>query len=211
MEVEVKYNQSIIDIAIEHLGSAEMALDIALLNGISITDVLVPGTSLLLPEVRKTINTEALPVVAPVTEASLLGLLTAHTAIMGGAVAGHVRNGGNVSVDGAGRMWVTFPEYVTNWDDIEGIPSTFPPSAHSHGILHTKTLTVAEWENKQQSVSVAGVTDNNKIYVSPSNLRANFLAYGLAQVSVISQSLDTLTFECSTVPTIELTVNIEVV
>lgn len=132
MEVEVKYNQSLIDVAIEHLGSAEMALDIALLNGISLTDVLVPGTSLLLPEVRKTINTEALPVTAAVTEASLLQLLTAHTAIMGGAVAGHVRNGGNVRVDPEGRMWVTFPDYVTNWDDIEGKPTEFPPSAHNH-------------------------------------------------------------------------------
>lgn len=99
-----------------------------------------------------------------------------------------------------------------DWNgDIDNIPSTFPPATHDHGTLFTITLTVAGWANKQQSISVAGVTDNNKIYVSPSNLRANFLAYGLAQVSVISQSLDTLTFECSTVPTIELTVNIEVV
>lgn len=171
---------------------------------------------------------------------------------------GHVRGGGNVTIDDFGRMWsqatdlgpcinekltgLTVAEqflsilatdsiltafgkiqkYISslkalafkdkvNWNsDIDNLPGSFTPSAHSHGIIFTKTLTVAGWANKQQSISVAGVTDDNKIYVSPSNLRANFLAYGLAQVSVISQSLDTLTFECSTVPTIELTVNIEV-
>lgn len=132
MEVEVKYNQSIIDVAIEHLGSAELALDIALLNGISLTDVLVPGTSLLLPEVKPQANTEALPVVAPVTSASLLGLLTAHTAIMGGAVAGHVRNGGDVRIDPEGRMWVELISDHPDWANIDNKPLTFPPSAHGH-------------------------------------------------------------------------------
>ena len=109
MEEIVKNNQSLIDVAIEHLGSAELAIDIALLNGISLTDALEPGTSLLLPE-TKTTTPEALPVAATVTEASLLQLLTAHSAIMGGAVSGHVRNGGNVTIDQNGRMWADIPQ-----------------------------------------------------------------------------------------------------
>jgi hypothetical protein len=131
MEAIVKNNQSLVDLAIEYLGDASAAPDIALLNGISLTDVLEPGTSLLLPEAKAT-TSEALPVAAPVTEASLLQLLTAHTAIMGGAVAGHVRNGGDVRIDPTGRMWVALLSDHADWANIDNKPLTFPPSLHTH-------------------------------------------------------------------------------
>lgn len=132
MEAIVKNNQSLIDIAIEALGSAELALDIALLNGISLTDVLEPGTSLLLPDAKPATSTSTVPVVATVTEASLLQLLTAHSAIMGGAVAGHVRNGGDVKIDNEGRMWVELLSDNPDWDSIDNKPLSFPPAAHTH-------------------------------------------------------------------------------
>lgn len=44
-------DQSIVDIAIQHCGSAEAAVEIATLNGISVTDNIVPGTILKLPAV----------------------------------------------------------------------------------------------------------------------------------------------------------------
>lgn len=37
--------------AVQHCGSVEAAFDIALLNGISITDSIAPGTDLILPPV----------------------------------------------------------------------------------------------------------------------------------------------------------------
>lgn len=49
--ISVKDNQSIIDMAIQHCGSAEAAFDLAALNGLSITDKLVPGQTLILPDV----------------------------------------------------------------------------------------------------------------------------------------------------------------
>ena len=42
--------QSIFDIAIQHCGAAEVAYDIAVINGISITDELTVGQVLELPE-----------------------------------------------------------------------------------------------------------------------------------------------------------------
>ncbi|MDD3079086.1 MAG: hypothetical protein PHH37_08280 [Paludibacter sp.] len=49
--MKVKDGQSIIDIAIQELGSAEGAYDIAVLNDISITDTLNVGTELTMPDV----------------------------------------------------------------------------------------------------------------------------------------------------------------
>jgi hypothetical protein len=49
--VKVLQGQSIFDIAIQELGSAEGAFDLAVLNGISITDELTPGQELALPTV----------------------------------------------------------------------------------------------------------------------------------------------------------------
>lgn len=47
--VDVKLNQSIIDIAMEHCGSAEAAWDIAVANGVSMTDDISVGSGLELP------------------------------------------------------------------------------------------------------------------------------------------------------------------
>jgi len=44
-------SQTLIDIAIQQCGSAEAAYDIALMNGLSVTDELTPGLELSIPEI----------------------------------------------------------------------------------------------------------------------------------------------------------------
>jgi hypothetical protein len=51
MEVRVLNGQSLFDIAIQAAGSVEAVFDIALANGIGITDELQPGTVLVIPAV----------------------------------------------------------------------------------------------------------------------------------------------------------------
>jgi hypothetical protein len=51
MEVKVLNGQSLFDLAIQVAGSVEAVFDIALANGISITDELRPGTVLTIPAV----------------------------------------------------------------------------------------------------------------------------------------------------------------
>ncbi len=48
----VSNSQSLLDIALQHTGSAETALDIALANGISLSDNLEPGATLTLPDTQ---------------------------------------------------------------------------------------------------------------------------------------------------------------
>ena len=50
--------QTLFDIAIQSCGSAEAAFELAVLNGISVTDDLVPGQELVMPDVvNKNIST----------------------------------------------------------------------------------------------------------------------------------------------------------
>ena len=51
MEIKVLNGQSLFDIAIQAAGTVEAVFDIALANGISITDDLEPGTVLVVPAV----------------------------------------------------------------------------------------------------------------------------------------------------------------
>lgn len=50
MEVTVLANQSLQDIAVQVCGSVLSVFDLALLNGISVTENLVPGTKLKVPK-----------------------------------------------------------------------------------------------------------------------------------------------------------------
>lgn len=70
----------------------------------------------------------------------------------------------------------------------------------------TVTLAVASWSSKKQSVTASGVTASNTVIVSPAP--ASFLAYGEAQVRCTAQAANSLTFQCETVPTAALTVNV---
>ena len=53
MTTQPKNRQNLIDVALEHCGTFEAAMQIALLNGISLTDDLEPSVSLQTPEVEK--------------------------------------------------------------------------------------------------------------------------------------------------------------
>lgn len=46
----VSSGQSLFDIALQHCGAMEAAFDIALANGLSLTDELMPGQTLALPQ-----------------------------------------------------------------------------------------------------------------------------------------------------------------
>lgn len=48
-QITVLHNQSLLDVAIRHCGTAEAVVDIAILNNISITADLIPGQLITLP------------------------------------------------------------------------------------------------------------------------------------------------------------------
>ena len=58
MGITVLNRQSLLDIAIQHTGSVFTAFEIALVNGLSVSDTVEPGAILILPEVER--NTEIL-------------------------------------------------------------------------------------------------------------------------------------------------------
>lgn len=53
MRVTVLNTQSILDISIQHTGSVYNAFDIAVANGLSISSLIEPGTSVIIPEVSQ--------------------------------------------------------------------------------------------------------------------------------------------------------------
>lgn len=50
MEIMVLHNQSLLDLAIQHTGNVFNAFDIAVANGFSVSDSLVPGSKLMIPD-----------------------------------------------------------------------------------------------------------------------------------------------------------------
>ena len=70
----------------------------------------------------------------------------------------------------------------------------------------TVTLTVAGWANNQQTITASNVTADNIVWVSPAP--ASFDAYGEAGIRAIAQGAGTITFQCTTVPTAEITVEV---
>lgn len=49
VEVRISHNQSLLDIAIQEYGTIQAAFDLALANGLEVTDQLTPGMTLELP------------------------------------------------------------------------------------------------------------------------------------------------------------------
>lgn len=73
--------------------------------------------------------------------------------------------------------------------------------------LYTAILTAAGWNNKSQTVSVAGVTANNVVLVQVQADSSQ--AYRMAKVMAdATQVAGQLTFSCTTTPTVDLTVMI---
>lgn len=56
MQVVVLHNQSLLDIAIQHIGNVENAFAIAVANGLSVTSEVIVGTALMIPTEAKKEN-----------------------------------------------------------------------------------------------------------------------------------------------------------
>ena len=83
---------------------------------------------------------------------------------------------------------------TASWESTTTSPATMP------------VLLAANWSNKEQTVSVTGVTADNVVYVSPAPMSTE--EYGQCGVYAYAQAAGTLTFKCEDVPTNDLTVNI---
>lgn len=68
------------------------------------------------------------------------------------------------------------------------------------------TLAIIDWSSNQQTITVPGVTASNIILVAP--IPAHQSGYTAATVSCISQGTNSLTFQCATVPTIDIDVQV---
>lgn len=78
------------------------------------------------------------------------------------------------------------------------------------GVNDTATLPAENWTNNRQNVSVAKVTANNTVFVSPVPETENYEEYNLCGVRCIAQGAGVLTFYCDSVPDIALDVNVAV-
>lgn len=70
----------------------------------------------------------------------------------------------------------------------------------------TVTLTAEGWVDKAQTVSASNVTADNIVWVSPAP--ASFDAYGKAGIRGTAQGTGTITFTCTKVPIVEITVEV---
>lgn len=108
---------------------------------------------------------------------------------------------------------ITVPDTVA-WNNVTGKPETFTPSAHTHSwneitggkipmsrmpVSTAKvTLLSTGWVNKEQTVSVAGVTADSILIVE--SAPESYLAYGYYRIRAVSQSTGTVTFTCEESP-----------
>lgn len=117
-----------------------------------------------------------------------------------------------------GRWWIADLD-IPNATDIYGTVAIAsggtggqsPETARANlGAVNMKAQTVslstAGWSNKQQAVNISGVTANNVVIASPDP--ASLIAYNNAQVRCVAQAAGTLTFECASLPSAALTVNV---
>ena len=70
----------------------------------------------------------------------------------------------------------------------------------------TVTLAVAGWAGNQQTVTASNVTADNIVWVSPTP--ASFDAYAKAGIRATVQGAGTITFQCKTLPTAEIAVEV---
>lgn len=70
------------------------------------------------------------------------------------------------------------------------------------------TIATSDWSNKTATKSVSGVTASNTVIVSPAS--ASYEAYGEAQVRATAQGTNQITFTCTDVPSVSLTVNVAI-
>lgn len=89
------------------------------------------------------------------------------------------------------------------------VHTEFDPLINAKQDQHTRqtvTLAVASWSNKEQIVSVTGVTASNTVFVSPAPASAG--EYSGFGVLCTAQGEGSLAFTCDFVPENDLTVNV---
>ena len=74
----------------------------------------------------------------------------------------------------------------------------------------TVTLAAAEWSNNQQAVVVEGVTIDNVVVVSPDPDDDNYSTYVDNEIRCISQSENSLVFQCGSTPSADVAVNVAI-
>lgn len=72
------------------------------------------------------------------------------------------------------------------------------------------TLAADGWASNQQTVAAEGVTDTNTVIVAADPASENYAEYADNEVRGVAQAAGTLTFTCSSVPSIALRVNVTV-
>lgn len=72
----------------------------------------------------------------------------------------------------------------------------------------TVTLVAANWVNDSQTVTATGVSATNNVFVSPAPASAS--DYSDAGIICTAQGANSLTFECDTTPSNDITVNIAI-
>ena len=98
---------------------------------------------------------------------------------------------------------------VKGWDELkQSVQNNTEAVAGKQNTLKTATasLTVAGWSGNSQTVSVAGVTATNIVWVAPAPESQD--AYGSAGIRATAQGEGTLTFTCTEAPTEAITVNV---
>ena len=86
-------------------------------------------------------------------------------------------------------------------------------STDSGTTIYTETITlsVQDWDSSTllQTIAVSGITSTSAVIVSPvSDTTTNFDTYCSSGVRAMSQSTNSLTFKCNSIPAIDLTANI---
>lgn len=81
--------------------------------------------------------------------------------------------------------------------------------ANKYSVVNaTVTLDTSGWSNKTQTVTVSGVTASNTVIISPNaDSQAEYID---CTVVCTTQSSNSLTFTCETVPSVSLKVNIAI-
>lgn len=87
---------------------------------------------------------------------------------------------------------------ITNWNSKQNALDTL-----------TVTLTVAGWSSNTQTITVTGVTSSNTVIISPSP--SNMEDYTNAGIVCTIQETNSLTFECDTIPTSAIDVNVVII
>lgn len=77
-------------------------------------------------------------------------------------------------------------------------------------IYTTAKLLSTTWANNQQTVTVDGVTTKSIVFISPDPTTSSYVNYALYTIRCISQGTNTLTFQCTTVPTSDVIVNVAI-